>query len=214
MSILLAECHGIQGDEDIHKLCLSEAPMITPYISESVRKRTVFVGTDKEREAGILSYGPSSYGYDIRLAGDDLKIFNNLNGVIIDCRKIDQKAYVSPELKIDEDGLPYVIQPPNSVMLGHSMEYFDLPRNITGICMGKSTLARVGIHLLTTPLEAGWKGYLVLEIANNTSLPAKIYPYQGIAQILFFAGVNNCKISYEDRGGKYQNQRNTQDALI
>ena len=198
---------SVLADNQIAALSLnSERPMITPFIDRLV----------KEGPTGLrlISYGLSSYGYDVRLAADDLKVFTNLNAGIVDPRKMDPSCYTEPLLRYDEDELPYVLQPPNSLMLGHTLEYFRIPRDVLVECLGKSTYARAGSSVIATPLEPGWEGQLVLEIVNHTNSPLKIYPGQGIAQLIFHQGADDCTISYADRGGKYQGQTGTQDAKV
>jgi dCTP deaminase len=198
---------SILADWQILKLC-EEQQMIVPFERASVKTLETAKGIQR-----IMSYGVSSYGYDIVLAPEELKIFSNLNGKIIDPRKIDPDNYYEPKLLKDEDGLWYVIMPPNSTMLGHTREYFKMPRNVLGECLGKSTYARACVSLLVTPLEPGWEGKLVVEIVNHANAPVKIYPDQGIGQLLFHEN-EECQVSYADRGGKYQGQRGTQDALV
>ncbi len=164
-------------------------PMIFPYIKDSIRVN------DKGEK--ILSYGQSSYGYDVRVA-DEFKIFTNVNSVVVDPKNFDSNSFV------DFKGNVCII-PPNSFVLARTLERFKLPRDIVGICVGKSSIARCGINCLVTPLEPGWEGYLTLEFANTTPLPAKLYANEGGLQIQFFRG-NPCRTSYADRAGKYQGQ--------
>ena len=199
---------SLLADHQILKLC-QDHEMIVPFFKESIKTMETRNGIQK-----ILSKGVSSYGYDITLSPEDLKIFVNTNAVLIDPRKVDKEAYVQPLLKIDNDGLMYVVQPPNSVMLGHTREYFKMPRDVLATCLGKSTYARVGVSLLVTPLEPAWEGVLVVEIVNSTSSAVKIYVDQGIGQLLFFRAEEECTTSYADRGGKYQGQKSTVDALV
>lgn len=188
-----------------------DKPMITPFVGTSVR--TIHVEKTGEVQR-ILSYGLSSAGYDVRLSSDDLRIFTNHNATLVDPRKPDPKSYIKPDLMIDEDGLEYVILPPNTVMLGHTLEWFNIPRKIMGTCFAKSTYARVGVQVLVTPLEPEWSGTLVVEISSNIPSPVKIYPNQGIAQITFYETGSACEVSYSDRGGKYQNQYGTQPGIV
>ena len=146
----------------------------------------------------LVSFGTSSYGYDIRVA-DDFKIFTNVNSTVIDPKDFDSESFV------DFKG-PVCIIPPNSFVLARSVEKFKMPRDVTGLVLGKSTYARCGISCLATPLEAGWEGYVTLEFANTTPLPAKLYANEGAAQVLFFRGNVQCNTSYADRDGKYQHQ--------
>lgn len=146
----------------------------------------------------VVSYGTSSYGYDIRCA-PSFKVFTNINSTVVDPKNFDDKNYV------DVHG-DYCIIPPNSFALARTVEYFRIPRNVLAICLGKSTYARCGIIVNVTPLEPEWEGYLTLEFSNTTPLPAKVYAGEGCAQLLFFESDEDCETSYKDRGGKYQNQ--------
>ena len=148
---------------------------------------------------GVISYGVSSYGYDMRIA-DEFKIFTNINNTIVDPKSFDVKSL------IDFKGDVCII-PPNSFVLGRSVEYFRIPRDVLVICLGKSTYARCGIFVNVTPLEPEWEGYVTIEISNTTPLPAKIYANEGIAQLLFMQGSELCEISYADKAGKYQAQK-------
>lgn len=159
--------------------------MIDPFIDKQVRN-------------GVISYGLSSYGYDIRVA-DEFKIFTNVNSAIVDPKQFD------PRSMVDFKGDICVI-PPNSFALAKTIEYFRIPRNILTICVGKSTYARCGIIVNVTPFEPEWEGFVTLEISNTTPLPARIYANEGIAQVLFFESDQPCEISYADRKGKYQKQ--------
>jgi len=154
---------------------------------------------DRQVRKGGISYGLSSYGYDIRIA-DEFKIFTNINTTIVDPKSFDPRSFV------DYQGEVAVI-PPNSFALGRSVEYFKIPRNVLTICVGKSTYARCGIITNVTPFEPEWEGYVTLEISNTTPLPAKIYANEGIAQVLFFESDESCETSYADRQGKYQGQQ-------
>ena len=147
----------------------------------------------------IVSYGTSSYGYDIRCA-DEFKIFTNINSTIVDPKNFDEKSFV--DFKGD-----VCIIPPNSFALARTMEYFRIPRSVLTICLGKSTYARCGIIVNVTPFEPEWEGYVTLEFSNTTPLPAKIYAGEGCAQVLFFESDEICETSYADRGGKYQGQQ-------
>lgn len=148
---------------------------------------------------GVISYGLSSYGYDIRVA-DEFKIFHNVNSTVVDPKNFDDRSFVEFQGKI-------CTIPPNSFALARSVEYIRMPRNVTGLVLGKSTYARCGIVTNFTPLEAGWEGHITIEISNTTPLPARIYADEGIAQILFFESDEDCRVSYADRQGKYQGQR-------
>lgn len=148
---------------------------------------------------GIISYGVSSYGYDLRVA-DEFKIFTNVRSTVLDPKSFDADTMV-----VDYEGTECII-PPNSFALARSLEYFKIPRDVLVICVGKSTYARCGIITNVTPLEPEWEGHLTLEISNTTPLPARIYANEGIAQLLFFQGDPVCETSYADRKGKYQAQ--------
>jgi dCTP deaminase len=148
---------------------------------------------------GVISYGVSSYGYDIRVA-DEFKIFTNVFSAIVDPKHFDTRSMV------DYRGEVCVI-PPNSFALARSVEYFRIPRTVLTICVGKSTYARCGIIVNVTPFEPEWEGYVTLEISNTTPLPARIYANEGIAQVLFFEADEACRISYADKKGKYQRQQ-------
>lgn len=180
---------SILSDIEIEELCLGPQQMITPFVNQLVRVN----------EAGekIISYGLSSYGYDIRVA-PEFKIFTNINSTIVDAKDFDHNSYV--DFKGD-----VCIMPPNSIVLGRTVEKFNMPPDVTGVCVGKSTYARVGIFPLVTPIECSWTGYLTLEFANLTPLPAKLYANEGGCQIQFFRG-NPCRTTYKDRNGKYQHQ--------
>ncbi len=179
---------SIKSDLWITKMSL-EHGMITPFvdhqISESNSKKSV-------------SYGVSSYGYDVRCA-DEFKIFTNINSSIVDPKNFDVKSFV--DVKAD-----VCIIPPNSFVLARTVEYFKIPRNVLTICLGKSTYARCGIIVNVTPLEPEWEGHVTLEFSNTTNLPAKIYANEGVAQVLFLESDEVCKVSYKDRCGKYQKQ--------
>lgn len=164
-------------------------PMIAPFIDGQVRQ------VDEQK---IVSYGLSSYGYDVRLA-NKFKIFTNIHSGVIDPLNMDDNCYV------DFEG-DTVIIPPNSYVLGYTVEYFNIPRNVLVVCVGKSTLARAGCTLNVTPIEPMFQGTVVIELANTTTLPMKIHANQGVGQFLFFQSDEPCKTSYADRGGKYQGQ--------
>jgi dCTP deaminase len=178
---------GLKPDHWIRKMA-EEQRMIEPFVSHQVRD-------------GLISFGLSSYGYDIRVA-EDFKIFTPGLGdlTVVDPKRFDTRAMV------DFTGDMCVI-PPNSFALGRSVEYFRIPRNVLCICLGKSTYARCGIIVNITPFEPAWEGFVTLEISNTTPLPAKIYAGEGIAQVLFFEGDEPCQISYADKKGKYQGQQ-------
>lgn len=176
-------------------------PMIEPFVPHQVKTKTdPYPSSTGEDDAPrrIISYGLSSYGYDLRV-GRQFKIFTNVNSSIIDPKNFDDKSFV------DFEGDCCII-PPNSFVLASSLEYMRLPRNVTGIVLGKSTYARCGISCLATPLEAGWEGHVTLEFANTTPLPAKLYAEEGACQVQFFEGRIPCEVSYSDRVGKYMRQ--------
>ncbi len=174
-----------------------EQQMISPFLSELVRER------DGNR---IISAGVSSYGYDMRLADDGFRIFSSVYGLEIDPKHFDENSLIEPEVRTANDGSKYYLLPPQHYGLGVTVETFKMPRNVTGLAIGKSTYARAGLLVNATPLEAGWEGRLVVEIANLANLPLRVYVNEGIGQILFFESDENCAVSYSDRGGKYQNQ--------
>lgn len=147
----------------------------------------------------LVSYGTSSYGYDVRCA-DEFKIFTNINSAMVDPKQFNMDSFI--DLKANE-----CVIPPNSFVLARTVEYFRIPRSVLTMCLGKSTYARCGIIINVTPLEPEWEGHVTIEISNSTPLPAKIYANEGIAQVLFFESDETCETSYKDRGGKYQGQR-------
>jgi dCTP deaminase len=162
-----------------------EHRMIEPFVESQVR-------------GSAISYGVSSYGYDIRVA-DEFKVFTNINNTVIDPKSFDPRSFV--DVKTD-----VCIVPPNSFALARTIEYFRIPRDVLTICLGKSTYARCGIIVNVTPFEPEWEGTVTLEISNTTPLPAKIYANEGIAQVLFFQSDEPCEMSYKDKKGKYQAQ--------
>lgn len=176
---------GLKPDHWIRKMAL-EHKMIEPFVDTQVRQ-------------GVVSYGVSSYGYDIRVA-DEFKIFTNVYSAIVDPKNFDIRSMV--DFKGD-----ICIIPPNSFALARTIEYFRIPRDVLTICVGKSTYARCGIIVNVTPFEPEWEGFVTLEISNTTPLPAKIYANEGIAQVLFLAGDGICDTSYADKKGKYQGQQ-------
>ena len=176
---------GLKSDSWIKKMA-REHNMIDPFTDSQVRQ-------------GVISYGVSSYGYDIRVA-DEFKIFTNVFSAIVDPKNF------NPQSMIDFKGDVCII-PPNSFALARTIEYFHIPRNVLTICLGKSTYARCGIIVNVTPFEPEWEGFVTLEISNTTPLPAKIYANEGMAQVLFFEGDEPCEISYADKKGKYQKQQ-------
>jgi len=176
---------GLKADCWIREKALKEG-MIEPFCEEQVAK-------------GVVSYGLSSYGYDIRVS-DEFKIFTNVNAEVVDPKSFDERNVV--DFKGD-----VCIVPPNSFALARTVEYFRIPRNVLAICVGKSTYARCGIIVNVTPFEPEFEGHITIEISNTTPLPAKIYANEGIAQVLFFEGDEDCEVSYKDKAGKYQRQR-------
>jgi dCTP deaminase len=154
--------------------------------------------SEKQVSSGLVSYGLSSYGYDLRVA-DEFKIFTNVNCTVVDPKNFDERSFVTVRSDC-------AIVPPNSFALARSVEYFKIPRDILTICVGKSTYARCGIIVNVTPFEPEWEGFVTLEISNTTPLPAKIYANEGLCQILFFQSDEPCETSYADRKGKYQAQ--------
>ena len=180
---------SIKSDKWIRRMAESSG-MIEPFEPGQVRAN----------EGGkIVSYGVSSYGYDVRCA-DEFKIFTNINNTVVDPKAFDSKSFV------DFKGDVCVI-PPNSFALARTVEYFRIPRSVLTICLGKSTYARCGIIVNVTPLEPEWEGHVTLEFSNTTPLPAKIYANEGVAQMLFLQSDEDCQTSYADRAGKYQGQR-------
>jgi dCTP deaminase len=179
---------GIKSDSWIRRMA-EEHEMIAPFEANQVRR------TDK---GPIVSYGTSSYGYDVRCA-DEFKVFTNINSSIVDPKDFDDGSFV--DIKSD-----VCIIPPNSFALARTVEYFKIPRDVLTICLGKSTYARCGIIVNVTPLEPEWEGHVTLEFSNTTPLPAKIYANEGVAQMLFLGADEVCETSYKDRQGKYQGQ--------
>ena len=163
--------------------------MISPFEASQIRDR----GGQR-----LISYGTSSYGYDVRCA-DEFKVFTNIHSAVVDPKDFDEKSFV--DIKSD-----VCVVPPNSFALARTVEYFKIPEDVLTICLGKSTYARCGIIVNVTPLEPEWEGHVTLEFSNTTNLPAKIYANEGVAQMLFFQSDERCLITYRDRGGKYQGQ--------
>lgn len=176
---------GLKSDHWIRKMAM-EKKMIEPFVDRQIRD-------------GVISYGVSSYGYDVRVA-DEFKIFTNVFSAVVDPKAFD------PNSMVDFKGDVCII-PPNSFALAKTVEYFRIPRDVLTICLGKSTYARCGIIVNVTPFEPEWEGYVTLEISNTTPLPAKIYANEGLAQVLFFEGDEPCEVSYADKKGKYQYQQ-------
>ena len=175
---------SIKSDKWIKRMSINNK-MIEPFVESNVRK-------------DVVSYGLSSYGYDIRVS-DEYKIFTNVNNSIIDPKKFDDKSFVNFKGDV-------CVVPANSFALARSIEYFKIPRNVLTICLGKSTYARCGIIVNVTPFEPEWEGYVTLEISNTTTLPAKIYSNEGLCQVIFFESDEDCEVSYKDKSGKYQSQ--------
>jgi len=175
---------GLKPDHWIKKMARDHR-MIEPFVDQQVRD-------------GSISYGVSSYGYDLRVS-DEFKIFTNVHSAIVDPKHFDDASFV------DFRGDVCVI-PPNSFVLSRSVEYFRIPRNVLTVCLGKSTYARCGLIVNVTPFEPEWEGFVTLEISNTTPLPAKVYANEGLAQVLFFEADDACEQSYADKKGKYQGQ--------
>jgi dCTP deaminase len=169
------------------------------WIREMATKGMIDPFNEEQVRTGVVSFGVSSYGYDMRVS-DEYKIFTNINNTIVDPKAFDEKSF------IDFKG-PECIIPPNSFALAVSLEYFRIPRDVIVICLGKSTYARCGIVVNVTPLEPEWEGHVTIEISNTTPLPAKIYSNEGIAQLIFFGASETCETSYRDKTGKYQAQK-------
>ena len=164
----------------------------------AVEHRMIEPFVDSQMRTGVISYGVSSYGYDIRV-GDEFKVFTNVYNTVVDPKNFDPKSFV--DIKAD-----VCIIPPNSFALASTIEYFRIPRDILTICLGKSTYARCGIIVNVTPFEPEWEGFVTLEISNTTPLPARIYANEGLCQVLFFESDEDCEVSYKDKKGKYQSQ--------
>ena len=191
----VAECQWFPRDEDGAMSIKSDR-----WIREQALEHGMIAPfSEKQVKDGVISYGLSSYGYDLRVS-DEFKIFTNVNSAIIDPKAFDERSFVTVEAAS-------VIVPPNSFALARSIEYFKIPRDVLTICVGKSTYARCGIIVNVTPFEPEWEGYVTLEISNTTPLPARIYANEGLCQILFFQSDEVCEVSYADRKGKYQNQQ-------
>ena len=178
----------IKSDRWIRKMA-KKSRMIAPFEPEQVRTN----GSGR-----VVSFGTSSYGYDVRCAAD-FKVFTNINSAIVDPKAFDESSFVDMHDAV-------CIIPPNSFVLARTVEFFRIPRNVLTICLGKSTYARCGIIVNVTPLEPEWEGYVTLEFSNTTPLPAKIYANEGVAQMIFFEADQECEVSYADRAGKYQGQ--------
>ena len=179
---------GIKSDRWIRHMA-NHHQMITPFENQQVKQ---------QHQKQLISYGTSSYGYDVRCA-DQFKIFTNINASIVDPKNFDENNFVDIQADV-------CIIPPNSFALARTIEYFKIPRDVLTICLGKSTYARCGIIVNVTPLEPCWEGHVTLEFSNTTPLPAKIYANEGVAQLLFLSASEICETSYADRKGKYQGQ--------
>ena len=176
---------SIKSDQWIRRMA-DEHGLIEPFEPKQIRN-------------GTISYGLSSYGYDLRVA-DEFKVFTNVHSTVVDPKNFDPRSLVDIHTEV-------CLIPPNSFALARSVEYFRIPRNVLTLCVGKSTYARCGIIVNVTPLEPEWEGHVTLEISNTTPLPAKIYANEGMAQVIFFEASEPCTISYKERRGKYQGQR-------
>ncbi len=176
---------GLLADHQIRDLALNHG-MIDPF-------------EEKQKRAGNISFGLSSYGYDARCAAE-FKIFTNVDNAIVDPKAFSEASFVDRNTDV-------CIIPPNSFVLSRTVEYFRIPKDVLVVCLGKSTYARCGLIVNVTPLEPGWEGHVTLEFSNTTPLPAKVYANEGIAQFLFFKGSSPCEVSYADRSGKYMGQR-------
>jgi len=175
---------AIKSDKWIKRMSLEQG-MIDPFVENQVAKT-------------VISYGVSSYGYDLRVS-DEYKIFTNINNSIVDPKNFDDNSFVRYKGEV-------CIVPANSFALARSVEYFKIPKNVLTLCVGKSTYARCGIIVNVTPFEPEWEGHVTLEISNTTPLPAKIYSNEGLCQVLFFESDEDCEFTYKDRSGKYQKQ--------
>ncbi len=180
---------SIKSDKWIRRMA-AQSGMIEPFEPGQVRENA---------SGRIVSYGTSSYGYDVRCAAE-FKVFTNINSAIVDPKAFDETSFVDVDSEV-------CVIPPNSFALARTVEYFRIPRNVLTICLGKSTYARCGIIVNVTPLEPEWEGHVTLEFSNTTTLPAKIYANEGVAQMLFLESDEECETSYKDRGGKYQGQQ-------
>lgn len=187
---------SVKSDRWILRMC-REHGMIMPFEENLVR--------DVEG-CRIISAGLSSYGYDLRLAADGFRVFSPIASAEIDPKNFDERGLIEAPLRTAKDRSLYWLLPPHSYALGVTVETFNIPRNVIAICMGKSTYARSGLIVNTTPLEPGWRGRLVLEFSNSADLPIRIYANEGIAQVTFFESDEDCDVTYADRAGKYQDQ--------
>tara|TARA_R110000782_G_scaffold124850_5_gene216351 strand:- start:4644 stop:5210 length:567 start_codon:yes stop_codon:yes gene_type:complete len=179
---------SVKSDKWIRRMA-EQHGMIEPFESGQIKTKG---------EERLISYGTSSYGYDVRCS-DEFKIFTNVHSATVDPKNFDEKSFV--DIKADS-----CIIPPNSFALARTVEFFRIPRNVLTICLGKSTYARCGIIVNVTPLEPEWEGHVTLEFSNTTTLPARIYANEGVAQVIFIESDEVCETSYKDRAGKYQGQ--------
>lgn len=180
------------SDEEIQKRCLTDRPMIYPFVAKQVR-------------SGVVSFGLSSAGYDISVAGEDIKVFTRVNVGEIDPKNFDPSIYQPAKIHTDTDGSFFRI-PGNSFVLCHTVEKFIIPRDIITVCLGKSTYARVGLAVNVTPFEPEWEGYATMELSNTSPAPVRVYVNEGIAQLLFAQITGRVMVSYADKKGKYQRQ--------
>jgi len=178
----------VKSDKWIRRMA-AEHGLIEPFEANQIKRN----GSER-----LISYGTSSYGYDVRCA-PEFRVFTNINSTIVDPKAFDSNSFVDVNADV-------CVIPPNSFALARTVEYLRIPRNILTICLGKSTYARCGIIVNVTPLEPEWEGHVTLEFSNSTPLPAKIYANEGVAQVIFFESDEECEISYKDRDGKYQGQ--------
>lgn len=181
---------GVCPDHWIRRMALEQG-MIEPFVDGQIKK--------SDTGGPVISYGLSSYGYDLRVS-NEFKVFTNVFGSVVDPKHFDDRSFVDMETDV-------CVVPPNSFALARSVEYFRIPRDVLTICVGKSTYARCGIIVNVTPFEPEWEGHVTLEISNTTPLPARIYANEGLAQVVFFLGSETCETSYADRAGKYMRQR-------
>lgn len=181
---------GVCPDHWIRRMALEQG-MIEPFVDGQIKK--------SDTGGPVISYGLSSYGYDLRVS-NEFKVFTNVFGSVVDPKQFDDRSFVDMETDV-------CVVPPNSFALARSVEYFRIPRDVLTICVGKSTYARCGIIVNVTPFEPEWEGHVTLEISNTTPLPARIYANEGLAQVVFFLGSETCETSYADRAGKYMRQR-------
>lgn len=192
---------SIKSDKWIRRMA-AEHGMIEPFEPGLVRHRMIIQGDGRAEVVPVISYGVSSYGYDIRCSSR-FKVFTNINSTVVEPKNFDPSCFVD----VDASKSGYCIIPPNSFALASTVEYFRIPRNVLTICLGKSTYARCGIVVNVTPFEPEWEGHVTLEFSNTTPLPAKVYAGEGCAQVLFFESDEVCETPYKDRHGKYQGQK-------